>query len=77
MTIQVSNAPVIRNPLPANATTRSSLLSHISDISEWGKRFRYRRELARLIDTGPHLIRDMGLGIDEALHEISKPFYIK
>jgi uncharacterized protein YjiS (DUF1127 family) len=37
----------------------------------------YRRELDRLLNTGLHLVCDMGLGIDEALHEVSKPFYIE
>ena len=59
------------------AISDNSLLQQIPLIAEWGRRIIYRRELGRLLDTGPHLVRDMGLGIDEALHEISKPFYIE
>ncbi|MDC1287194.1 hypothetical protein N8198_04850 [Gammaproteobacteria bacterium] len=55
----------------------NSLLEQIPLIAEWERRFFYRRELGRLLDTGPYLVRDMGLGIDEALHEISKPFYVE
>ena len=59
------------------AISGNSLLQQIPLIAEWERRIFYRRELGRLLDTGPHLVRDMGLGIDEALHEISKPFYIE
>ncbi len=55
----------------------NSLLQQIPLIAEWKRRIFYRKDLGRLLDTGPHLVRDIGLGIDEALHEISKPFYIE
>jgi uncharacterized protein YjiS (DUF1127 family) len=55
----------------------NTLLQRIPLIDEWERRIFYRRNLGRLLDTGPHLVRDIGLGIDEALHEISKPFYIE
>jgi uncharacterized protein YjiS (DUF1127 family) len=55
----------------------NTLLQRIPLIAEWERRIFYRRNLGRLLDTGPHLVRDIGLGIDEALHEISKPFYIE
>jgi uncharacterized protein YjiS (DUF1127 family) len=54
-----------------------SLLQQIPLIAEWKRRIFYRKDLGRLLDIGPHLVRDIGLGIDEALHEISKPFYIE
>jgi len=66
--------------VPGNAFTGipgNSLLLQIPLIAEWNRRIFYRRNLARLLDTGPHLVRDIGLGIDEALHEISKPFYVE
>jgi uncharacterized protein YjiS (DUF1127 family) len=55
----------------------NSLLQQVPLIAEWERRIFYRRDLGRLLDTGPHLVRDIGLGIGEALHEISKPFYIE
>jgi uncharacterized protein YjiS (DUF1127 family) len=70
----------IQNSVSKGTTTRiltSSLLGHIPCISEWERRVLYRRELERLLNIGLHLVRDMGLGIDEALHEVSKPFYIE
>jgi uncharacterized protein YjiS (DUF1127 family) len=54
-----------------------SLLQQIPLIVEWERRIIYRRNLGRLLDTGLHLVRDTGIGTDEALHEISKPFYIE
>lgn len=59
------------------AISGNSLMQKIPLIAEWERRLNYRRELGRLLDTGPHLVRDMGLGVDEALHEISKTFYIE
>lgn len=35
----------------------------------------FRRDLARQIEASPHLIRDIGMTIEEALAEISKPFW--
>jgi uncharacterized protein YjiS (DUF1127 family) len=39
------------------------------------QRIRRRAELRRLLETGHHLVVDTGMGVDEALHEIAKPFY--
>ena len=80
MSIATPNAPTTQNQISRGVTTRNlrgSLLGHIPCISEWRIRILYRRELERLLKTGPHLVRDMGLGIDEALHEVGKPFYIE
>lgn len=80
MSIAPTNAPTIQNSISRAATTSNlsgSILGVIQCISEWRRRILYRRELERLLKTGPHLIQDMGLGIDEALHEVSKPFYVE
>jgi len=80
MSIATTNAPTIQNSVSRGATTRSlssSLLGHIPCISEWERRILYRIELERLLNTGLHLVRDTGLDIDEALHEVNKPFYIE
>jgi uncharacterized protein YjiS (DUF1127 family) len=65
----------------STSTTRGvikhSLMRSFPLVSEWERRVFYRRDLRRLLYTGPHLVRDIGLGVDEARHEISKPFYIK
>ena len=39
------------------------------------ERYRYRRELRRLLRVGPHMIDDVGLDRDQALHEADKPFW--
>ena len=59
------------------AWRRMSPLRMIELVIVWRKRARYRRDLSRLLHTGRHLVVDTGLGVDEALHEISKPFYIE
>jgi uncharacterized protein YjiS (DUF1127 family) len=41
----------------------------------WRQRSRYRRELARLRRSGPHLIDDIGLSQAEAEREAAKPFW--
>lgn len=80
MNIATTNPATIQDSASRGATTlnlSSSLLGHIPCISDWERRILYRRELDRLLNTGLHLVCDMGLGIDEALHEVSKPFYIE
>jgi len=41
----------------------------------WRQRSRYRRDLARLRNSGPHLIEDIGLSQAEANREAAKPFW--
>jgi len=55
------------------------LLWHLAEIraviGAWRQRYRYRRELQRLIKTVPHLIEDIGLSRTRADREASKPFW--
>jgi uncharacterized protein YjiS (DUF1127 family) len=44
-------------------------------LARWRQRQRYRREIARLIRSGPHLIDDIGLRRDDAERELAKPFW--
>jgi uncharacterized protein YjiS (DUF1127 family) len=44
-------------------------------LRAWQRRYRYRRELARLIGSGPHLIEDVGLSPEQAERELAKPFW--
>jgi uncharacterized protein YjiS (DUF1127 family) len=48
----------------------------VAELRAWRIRREYRRDLRRLLEIGPHLVIDMGIGVDEARHEISKPFYV-
>ena len=41
----------------------------------WRARRHYRRELARLLIVGPHMIADIGLTADNAREEIARPFW--
>jgi uncharacterized protein YjiS (DUF1127 family) len=56
-----------------------SLLSTLAGIGAvlgaWRRRSRYRRELARLMKSGPHLIEDIGLLRKHAEREAAKPFW--
>ncbi len=44
--------------------------------NEWRKRRNYRADLRRLLETGPHLIPDIGLKTEDAMKEASKPFWV-
>ena len=80
MNIATTYTPGIENKQPISTIRRViklSLTRSFPLFSEWERRVLYRKNLRRLLATGPHLVRDIGLGIDEALYEISKPFYIK
>ena len=44
-------------------------------IGAWRQRHRYRRELRRLMSSGPHLIADIGLSRTHAEREAAKPFW--
>jgi uncharacterized protein YjiS (DUF1127 family) len=41
----------------------------------WRARRNYRRELARLLIVGPHMIADIGLTADNTREEIARPFW--
>jgi uncharacterized protein YjiS (DUF1127 family) len=41
----------------------------------WRQRYRYRRELERLLRSGPHLIDDIGLVRAHAEREAGEPFW--
>jgi uncharacterized protein YjiS (DUF1127 family) len=41
----------------------------------WQARRHYRRELARLLIVGPHMIADIGLTADNAREEKARPFW--
>ena len=44
-------------------------------VSAWIARHRYRRDLVRQLELGSHLIEDIGLTREQALSEITKPFW--
>jgi uncharacterized protein YjiS (DUF1127 family) len=44
-------------------------------LALWRRRSRYRRDLARLRRSGPHLIEDIGLLREHADREAAKPFW--
>jgi len=44
-------------------------------VSAWIARHRYRRDLMRQLELGNHLIKDIGLTVEQALSEIKKPFW--
>jgi uncharacterized protein YjiS (DUF1127 family) len=44
-------------------------------LALWRRRSRYRRDLARLRRSGPHLIEDIGLLREHVDREAAKPFW--
>ena len=44
-------------------------------ISAWIARHRRRRDLARQLELGSHLVKDVGLTPEQAWAEIRKPFW--
>jgi uncharacterized protein YjiS (DUF1127 family) len=58
---------------------RGWVLSSLADIGRvfgaWRRRYRYRRELERLMSSGPHLIEDIGLLRKHADREVARPFW--
>lgn len=42
----------------------------------WRQRRDYRRELRRLLRVGPHMIADIGLTVEEARDEVTKPLWV-
>ena len=46
-----------------------------STFSAWIARHRYRRDLVRQLELGNHLVKDIGLTLEQALNEIKKPFW--
>lgn len=60
-------------PTPVFHEMRSQ--SPFRTLVEWRARRNYRKELRRLLSVGPHLLADVRLTVDEALEEISRPFW--
>ncbi|WP_119268426.1 DUF1127 domain-containing protein [Taklimakanibacter deserti] len=44
-------------------------------LAAWIARHRYRRDLVRQLELGNHLVKDIGLTLEQALTEIRKPFW--
>lgn len=44
-------------------------------LLEWEHRRVYRSNLKRLLRVGEYMIKDIGLTLDAARHEIDKPFW--
>ena len=63
----------------AQVFRRGALLSSLAAITvvlgTWRQRYRYRRDLKRLIKSGAHLIEDIGLSRAHTDREVAKPFW--
>jgi uncharacterized protein YjiS (DUF1127 family) len=44
-------------------------------LGAWRLRYRFRRELERLMSSAPHLIADLGLSRELAARDVAKPFW--
>ena len=63
--------------MPGIVSPLDHLYRTISRYHQLQKRIRFRSDLRRLLKVGPYMIEDIGLNLDEVLHELSKPFWIK
>jgi uncharacterized protein YjiS (DUF1127 family) len=66
-------------PLPVVAAASRWLLWRLAEgrtlLGLWRQRCRYRRDLLRLMRSGPHLVEDIGLLYKHAEREVAKPFW--
>ena len=69
---------------PADTSLGQTLRDVLADLSRqgplgllrlWRERGRYRRDLARLVFVGPHMLNDIGLTLDQALAQVDRPFW--
>ena len=73
--------PAICGALDCAATTISKggvlelLLEPGRWLQCWRARVAYRHDLGRLLATGPHLVRDLGLDAADVSEEVGKPFW--
>jgi uncharacterized protein YjiS (DUF1127 family) len=70
----------IRQDRPTPVFLRGLIaLPQVSEIratwARWQRRRSYRSNLKCLLKTGPHMIDDIGLTLEEARREFSKPFW--
>jgi uncharacterized protein YjiS (DUF1127 family) len=69
----------LRSASSALVCRRGSVVSSLAELTAvlgaWHQRYRYRRELARVMRSGLHLIVDIGLSREQAAREVAKPFW--
>ena len=59
----------------AGVTLFQQVTTASDKLVEWKRRMQYRGELKRLLRVGPHMIKDVGLVLEEARREVDKPFW--
>ena len=57
-------------------STYAHILRLASTLRTWIARAHQRRDLRQLALGNPHLLKDIGVPRDEALHEAAKPFWL-
>jgi uncharacterized protein YjiS (DUF1127 family) len=62
-------------PVASRHRLAASLASAARTLRLWLRRYRYRRDLKRILQSAPHLIEDMGLMRIHAEREARKPFW--
>jgi uncharacterized protein YjiS (DUF1127 family) len=65
----------VRPPVTRRSRLRTNLARIGAVLGSWRARRRYRLELARLLQSAPHLIDDIGLLRQHAEREAAKPFW--
>ena len=67
----------LSTPMPSTVPLLNRFYQIISKYRQLQKRARFRSDLRRLLKVGPYMIEDIGLNLDEVLHELSNPFWVK
>jgi uncharacterized protein YjiS (DUF1127 family) len=71
-----SRAELLRVSGTAGLSRQADRPTRIGELLRlWQERRRYRSDLRRLMETGPHLIADIGLLPVHAAREARKPFW--
>ena len=60
---------------PSNLTLGQRIACVRRVLAEGKRRWIYRRDLKRLLRVGEYMIEDIGLSLEDAHHEIDRPFW--
>ena len=69
------SASIISFSERAGAKLAGMLSQGFTLVRRWTLRRALRRDLARLLATGPHMLRDIGIEEAEARREVALPFW--
>lgn len=69
------SASPLASPISLGPKPRFQVADLRAVWAAWRRRRCCRRDLRRLLRVGPHMIKDIGLTLEEASREVAKPFW--